>query len=329
MPAARTLLSPTGRPLPAGCTIAVGHRGARAFAPENTLSAFAKARQLGCDMVELDVHLSRDGELMVHHDDRLARCTDLRVRFPQCDSDFVSDFPATELRALDAGSWYVRELELPAARRQASLHGLTDLEIEQYVSADDRALYATGQIRIPTLDEVLDLARRIDLLLDIEIKSIPRLYEGIAAKVVDRVRAARMQRSVLVSSFDHEQLPAVRRLDADIATGVLTSDRLARPADYLRLLDADAYLPGCRGDVDSLGFGSVRGALDARGIAEVLAAGRMVFPWTCNAPEHMAALCSAGVTGIITDYPNRFPGGPKVGPAAADRRTLETRRQIR
>lgn len=304
----RRLQFPSGRTLPAGRPLVVGHRGARAFAPENTLVAFDKAATLSCDMVELDVHLSRDGVAVVHHDDRLDRCTDVITKFPLSAGQFVSDFTAAELRELDAGSWYARELELPAEQRQPFLRELTDAELADHVPLTGRERFASGAIRIPTLREVLALAADRDMLLNIEIKSIPRLYEGIAARVVADIRAAGLQRSVLVSSFDHAQLVEVRRLDADIATGVLNAGRLARITDYLALLDADAYHPGCHGEVDSLGFGAVRGPIDPASradIAGLAAAGRMVFAWTCNDAHRMDALAAAGVTGIITDYPNR------------------------
>jgi glycerophosphoryl diester phosphodiesterase len=110
---------------------------------------------------------------------------------------------------------------------------------------------------------------------------------------------------VLISSFDHEQLVEVRQLNNIIATGVLTKDRLATPSDYLKMLDADAYNPGCYGDNDSLGFGSVTGRLDSNGIKNVRLTDRGVNVWTCNEPNQMQELILAGVTGLITDFPNR------------------------
>lgn len=291
--------------LPAGA-ICVGHRGARAFAPENTLPAIEKAAQLGCSMVEIYVHLSRDDELVVHHDDRLHRCTDVRTRFPNHAEGFVSDLTLEELRRLDAGSWYVREIALPPPLRQPFLRTLSDQEIGTY-AAGAAQLYGTGAITIPTLAEALALAQRLGIWLNIEIKTIPRMYPGIAEKVVDAVYRQAMQSRVLISSFDHEQLVAVRRRSALLATGALSSDRLARPSKYLALLDADAYHPGCYDEFDSLGFGSVQGQVDPRGIVDVRNAGRRVFAWTCNQSSQMRALIQAGVNGIITDYPNRFP----------------------
>jgi glycerophosphoryl diester phosphodiesterase len=75
-----------------------GHRGAASVAPENTLAGVYRAIELGVDYVELDVHLARDGELVVIHDEDLGRTTDGTGR--------VGDRTADELRALDAGRWF-------------------------------------------------------------------------------------------------------------------------------------------------------------------------------------------------------------------------------
>lgn len=73
----------------------IGHRGAAALAPENTLASFRKAVALGVDAVELDVRLSGDGELVVIHDEWVERTTDGAGR--------VADLPFAALRRLDAG----------------------------------------------------------------------------------------------------------------------------------------------------------------------------------------------------------------------------------
>jgi len=77
------------------------HRGASARAPENTLSAFRAAEAAGADGIELDVHLSRDGVLVVIHDDRVDRTTN--------GSGAVADLTASALQELDAGSWFSPE----------------------------------------------------------------------------------------------------------------------------------------------------------------------------------------------------------------------------
>ena len=249
--------------------------------------------------------MSRDGELIVHHDDNLKRCTDVEVKFPERSSYYVSDFTYNELRRLDAGSWYVEQLHLPRPQRQFFLQTLTDEEITQFVSSEDRKLYASGTIKLPTLRQALEVARAADMMVNIEIKTIPRMYMGLTEAVVQLVEAMGLDHRVSISSFDHEQLVKVRRLNNIIATAVLTSDRLANPSDYLKLLDADAYNPGCYGHYDSMGFGSVTGKLDLNGIKNVRVADRGVNVWTCNDQYQMRKLILKGVTGLITDFPNR------------------------
>src|SRR5713101_3305241 len=78
--------------------IIVAHRGASAVAPENTIAAFRGAVDAGADAIELDVQLSKDGELMVFHDVWLQRTSNGRGR--------VGTFTSAELRRLSAGAWF-------------------------------------------------------------------------------------------------------------------------------------------------------------------------------------------------------------------------------
>jgi glycerophosphoryl diester phosphodiesterase len=81
--------------------LVIAHRGASGTAPENTMAAFRKAILLGADMIELDVHLSRDGEVMVIHNDSVDEKTDGRGQ--------VADLSTAALKKLDAGSWFSPE----------------------------------------------------------------------------------------------------------------------------------------------------------------------------------------------------------------------------
>ena len=80
----------------------IAHRGASGTCPENTLAAFRRAEALGAHMIELDVQLTRDGEVVVMHDDTLERTTDGHGPVGRC--------TLAELRRLDAGSWFAVEL---------------------------------------------------------------------------------------------------------------------------------------------------------------------------------------------------------------------------
>jgi glycerophosphoryl diester phosphodiesterase len=88
-----TLLRPAGAPV-----LRVGHRGAKGHAPENTLASFNKGVALGASVVETDVHLSKDGEVVLIHDHTVDRTTDGK--------GYVKDMTLAELKQLDAGAWY-------------------------------------------------------------------------------------------------------------------------------------------------------------------------------------------------------------------------------
>lgn len=76
----------------------IGHRGAAAYAPENTLSSIHAAADLGIEWVELDVKLTRDGTAIIFHDEELIRCTGAE--------GLIKDLDWKDVQELDAGSWY-------------------------------------------------------------------------------------------------------------------------------------------------------------------------------------------------------------------------------
>lgn len=76
----------------------IAHRGAQSLAPENTLAAFRKAHELGAQAIELDVHMSKDGVLVVHHDYSLGK--------PDDGTGLISDTSLETIKQADAGSWF-------------------------------------------------------------------------------------------------------------------------------------------------------------------------------------------------------------------------------
>jgi glycerophosphoryl diester phosphodiesterase len=290
---------------PSEVVLNIAHRGARAFAPENTVAAFEKAKMLGCQMFEMDVRMSKDGKIMVHHDDQLNRCTDVKARFPDRSSYFISDFTYNELCVLDAGSWYIEQLSLPGPQRQEFLQTLTDEELTRFVSPQDRTLYASGGIKVPTLKQALEFAKNADLMVNIELKTQSKKESGLANAVVNLVEFMGVNHRVIISCFDHEQLMSVRQLTKNIATCVLTGDRMPDPGEYLQALDADAYNLGCYRDYGTSGFNSLEGKQYLSEISHLRQSGYSVNIWTCNNKEEMRYLIAAGVSGLISDYPNR------------------------
>lgn len=84
-------------------TLILGHRGSKGTAPENTLISFKKALLTGCDGLELDVHLSKDGIPVVIHDETVDRTTNAK--------GLVSSFTLKELKQMDAGKWFNRTFQ--------------------------------------------------------------------------------------------------------------------------------------------------------------------------------------------------------------------------
>ena len=146
----------------------IAHRGASEYAPENTFAAFDKALDMGVNHVELDVHFSRDGHIVVIHDDTLDRTTD--------GSGPVADLTLAELRELDAGSWFstayagerVRSLAELFERYKGRLHFHIEIKghaegLASRVADLVRAYGLTGGVTItsfwrPWLDEVREYA---------------------------------------------------------------------------------------------------------------------------------------------------------------------------
>jgi glycerophosphoryl diester phosphodiesterase len=169
----------------------VAHRGASAHAPENTLAAVRRAVSFGSDLVELDVQRSRDGALVLLHDQTLTRTTDVRRRFPRRAPWRVGDFSYDELARLDAGSW--------------------------------RSPRFAGE-RIPTLEAALDVLELAGTGLLLELKA-PGSYPGIAGDVVSLLRsrpsAAVEPGRVLVQSFDFAAAREVKTREPRLRVGLL------------------------------------------------------------------------------------------------------------
>lgn len=298
---------------PRSTPLVIAHRGARAYAPENTLEAFEKAARLGADMVELDVQLTADGQVVVVHDETLERCSNVREMCPGRGDYRVQSFTLAEIERLDAGSWFVRELGRESSERQPFLRSLSAEELRRFVSAAERALYAGGEVRIPTLRQALVRIHELGLRVNVELKAFPNVGvpDSLTDQAVRLVDELGLCDRVLISSFDHRSLPRVKRLKPAIATGVLVTKPLADPVSTCcDDLGADAYHPGCAAGSDAVGFDSEEfrstGRLPVEPFQSLRGAGIDINVWTENDPPRMQCLIDAGATGIFTDYPNRL-----------------------
>ena len=179
--------------------LVMGHRGARGLAPENTIASFESARKIGVDCVELDVHVSKDADLIVMHDATVDRTTD--------GHGYIKDMSLSEIKALDAGSWF-----------------------------DPRY---TGETA-PTLTEVLEWSKG-EMPLAIELKG--GFEQGLVHRVIDLLWRYDMANDVILISFNHRALQHVKALTPEIRTGILYVARLVDSIAVARRSVADALHP--------------------------------------------------------------------------------------
>jgi glycerophosphoryl diester phosphodiesterase len=217
----------------------VAHRGASGYLPEHTLEAYAKAIELGADMVEPDLVATRDGVLIARHEPNLVATTDVALKFPERrrkavvdgveeEGFFASDFTLAEIKTLRAVQAFA-----------------------------DRSQAYNGQFQIPTFDEVLDLVRdkaqKSGRTVGVypETKH-PTYHQQLGLPLEDRLLASlervgwnRAGAPVFIQSFETANLKALRQktrvrliqlVDADSVdprTGAITyAPPFDRPYDW-------------------------------------------------------------------------------------------------
>ena len=174
--------------------LVIAHRGGRGMGPENTLPLFREAVAAGADVLEMDVRLSADGVLVVHHDRRVRRTTGATGR--------VDSLTAAQLQALDAGFGWTR---------------------------DGRSYPFRGKgYRIPRLAEVLRAFPGQRMLIELK----PRLRRAAEA-LCGEIRGAGMQYRVAVAGFDGGTVGAFRSLCPEVPTSAAGGEVIAWKALHL------------------------------------------------------------------------------------------------
>ena len=260
----------------------IAHRGCSSLAPENTLAAARAAHRVGADGWELDVQLTADGHPVVIHDRGLLRLTDVATHpaFAGRQPFIVSRFTLAELRQLSTGHAFIHR----------DRHGQVSAGA---VSPADLARYLTEPL--PSLEEALALTRELGLLVNVELKNQAGLPGGDA--IVERTVAVldRMDMAdrVLISSFNFAYLRQIKALRPAYATAALVREPHPDPLGLLRELRAAAYHPGHL-------------MVTPQRVRQIRNAGRHVNVWTVNTAERMRELAGWGVSGLITDFPQRW-----------------------
>lgn len=260
------------------------HRGCSTEYPENTLLAFKKAADISnLTGVELDVQLTRDGEMVVIHDEMVDRTTNGCGR--------VCDYSLQELRMLQI-----------TGSGQEESYRLTEEE-RNYLNGEEGE-----KLRIPTLDEVFTLLKPYckskGLLINIELKNSVIPYEGMEQKVMNLVSEHGLEEYVIYSSFNEHSMEVVRRLDEKAQTGILA-------LDYHKCLDDFE-----RFHLHAIHPGNVGMPVNAEDVKKLMSLGIPIRMF--NGVEPLYGQCrrlqktdlreyaSLGVTDIFTNVPERY-----------------------
>ena len=257
-----------------------GHRGARGHLPENTLPGFARALELGATTLELDVGVTRDGVVVVHHDRALS--PDI-ARGPDgawiaAPGPLIKDLSYAQLQRYDVGrlrpgSEYARRFAL-----QQPVDGA----------------------RVPRLSEVLAKPARFNIETKISAEAPHETLppEPFARAVIAEVRSAGAAARTTIQSFDWRTLKVVEREAPEIATAYLTDRRNAAPQG----------VHAAGGRIWSPDFTT----LTPDSLAAARRLGLKMIPWTVKETADIERLLYMRVAGIISDYPDRVRAALKL-----------------
>jgi glycerophosphoryl diester phosphodiesterase len=258
--------------------LAYAHRGGAREAPSNTIWAMRRAVALGATALEMDVHPTADGHLVVCHDPTVERTTN--------GSGSISGLTLAQVQSLDAAYWFVPGHEVAPGR-----------------PAEDYPLRGRApddpELRVPTLGEVLDAFPGV--LLNIDIKqtapSVEPYEEALARMLIDHGRSD----DVIVTSFHDAALVAFSAAAPTLAT----SAGLVAVAGFWRAVQDCTPPPAMTHAAIQVPI-DFEGAtiVDERFVQSAHAAGAAVHVWTIDDRSEMGRLVALGVDGIMSDVPS-------------------------
>ncbi|MFJ3227474.1 glycerophosphodiester phosphodiesterase [Streptomyces sp. NPDC086783] len=247
--------------------VVVAHRGASAYAPENTLAAVDKADDLGFSWVENDVQRTKDGVLVVVHDATLTRTTDVEKVYPDRAPWRVADFTAKEISRLDAGSWF--------GRRYAGT-------------------------RVPTLKQYMNRISLNHQKLVLEIKN-PELYPGIEGQTLKVLSnegwldPGHLRSRLIVQSFSPDSVRTVHDLRPGVKTALLGTPSVANLPAYSRFAD---QINSSHSTI-STGYVAAVHAFDGPHGKPL-----EILTWTVDDARTARRVAGYGVDGVITNRPD-------------------------
>ncbi len=236
-------------------TLNFAHRGFRSKFPENTMQAFSKAVECGVHGIEFDVHLSSDGIPVIIHDETLDRTCNV--------SGFVKDKTVKELQNINAAAYFQSGL---------NKNGLLNE-------------------KIPSLEEYFDFIKDKDIISNIELKTGIFEYSGIEQVVYNLLEKYGLKEKCIISSFNHESVLRMKKIDKSLICGFLVDSWDIKPAAYLKENKIECYHPPAYRLTNSF-------------VEELHNANIKVNAWFGSVQIDYEKVLKTGLDIIITDYPD-------------------------
>jgi len=248
-------------------TLVMAHQGGDGVWPGDTMYAFAHAVEIGADVLEMDAHITKDGNIVLMHDEAVDRTTD--------GSGLIEDLTLAEIKKLDAAyDWSIDDGQTFPFRGQG--------------------------VDVPTLDELFEGFPQIRYVIEIKLTTNP-----IDKPLCDLIRSHGMQDKVIVASFHDEAMTNFRTTCPEVATSASRGE-VTRIVLLGKVFLSGLVTPHYQtiqppfDPEDSLNIP----IMTKRFIRESHAKNIHVEPWTVNDPELMRQYIEWGVDGIITDRPD-------------------------
>lgn len=257
----------------------VAHRGASGYAPEHTIPAYDLALKMDADYIEQDLQLTKDGVLVVLHDETLDRTARPTAESAPGDcAGLVREKTLAQIKTCDVGSWFN----------------------EAYPQYADPGYVG---LRIPTLEEVFQrYGERANYYIETKSpESAPGMEEELL-RLMDEyglTKPAAKKWQVLIQSFSPASLQKVHTLDPSLPLIQLFSSSETSQTIRARLDATASY---------AVGIGPSKSDVDKPLIEAAHARCLDVHPYTVNETPEMASLVSVGVDGMFTNFPDRLEG---------------------
>ncbi|GAA4084618.1 glycerophosphodiester phosphodiesterase family protein [Mucilaginibacter panaciglaebae] len=264
----------------------VGHRGTRGLMPENTIPAMEKGIEVGANMVEMDVHITKDGQVIVYHDESFDPTYTLMPNGSDIPVKERTRYTFYQMNYADIKPFIIGTKAYPAYPQQQSLKTYTPL-LGELIDSVDAYTQAKGLPGVYYLVEIKSAEKT-----DGFDQPAPAEY---MKKVMNVLKPKKLGKRLIIQSFDMRPLQVLHSEYPEIALGYLTSDKTLSVA----------------GDISKLGFAPMfynpyGKLITAEMVKQCHEKGMLIAPWTINTVAEMRHFKSIGVDGIITDYPNLF-----------------------